>query len=73
MAEEKAIEKKPSKIGKFFKDLKSEFKKIVWPSWDQTKRSSIVVIVSIIIAGVAIFLLDLGFSELFKLIRNLIG
>lgn len=73
MAEEKAIEKKPSKFKKFFKDLKSEFKKIVWPTWENTKRSSIVVIVCIIIAGVAIFLLDSAFGNLFSWLGGLIG
>lgn len=60
MAEETNV-KKQSKITKFFKDYKSEFKKIVWPSKEDTLRMSVVVIVAIVVASVAIFLLDLGF------------
>lgn len=64
MAEETNV-KKQSKITKFFKDYKSEFKKIVWPSKEDTLRMSVVVIVAIVVASVAIFLLDLGFSNAF--------
>ena len=35
--------KKESRIKKFFKDYKSEFKKIVWPTWNDTYRQSGVV------------------------------
>ncbi len=60
--------KKESKVKKFFKDYKSEFKKIVWPDKKDTLKQSGVVIVSIIIVGVAVFLLDTGF---FKAIQAL--
>ena len=64
--------KKQSKITKFFKDYKSEFKKIVWPSKKDTLRMSVVVIVAIVVASVAIFLLDLGFSNAFAALGNLV-
>jgi len=54
--------KKESRVKKFFRDYKSEFKKIAWPSWNDTFRQSAIVIASIVIAGVVIFLLDTGFS-----------
>lgn len=71
MAEETNV-KKQSKITKFFKDYKSEFKKIVWPSKEDTLRMSVVVIVAIVVASVAIFLLDLGFSNAFAALGNLV-
>ncbi|MGI6196025.1 MAG: preprotein translocase subunit SecE [Eubacteriales bacterium] len=71
MAEETNV-KKQSKITKFFKDYKSEFKKIVWPSKKDTLRMSVVVIVAIVVASVAIFLLDLGFSNAFAALGNLV-
>ena len=74
MAEENAKkEKKPSRIKKFFRDYKSEFKKIVWPTRSETLKLSAVVLVAIVIAGVAIFLLDTGFSTLFSALGNLVG
>ena len=71
MAEETKV-KKQSKIVKFFKDYKSEFKKIVWPSKADTLKMSAIVIVALVIAGLAIFLLDTGFSTAFSALGNLI-
>lgn len=68
MAEET---RKQSKVGKFFRDYKSEFKKIVWPTWNDTLRQSGVVIAAIIICSVAVLVLDTGFSKLFEFLREL--
>jgi preprotein translocase subunit SecE len=64
--------KKESKIKKFFKDYKSEFKKIVWPEKKDTLRQSGVVVAAIVVAGLAIFVLDTGFSKLFQRLSTLI-
>ncbi len=72
MAEETKV-KKQSKISKFFKDYKSEFKKIVWPSKNDTLKMSVVVIVAIVVASVAILLLDTGASAVFTALGNLVG
>ena len=71
MAEETKVQKQ-SKVSKFFKDYKSEFKKIVWPSKEDTLRMSAVVVAAIVVASVAIFILDLGFSNAFAALGNLI-
>ena len=70
MAEEKV--KKQSKITKFFKDYKSEFKKIVWPSKDDTTKMGVVVLVAIVIASIAIFLLDTGFGSAISFIGDVL-
>ena len=54
--------KKESKIKKFFKDYKSEFKKIVWPEKHDTLKQSGIVVVAIVVVGIAVLLLDTGFS-----------
>lgn len=64
--------KKESKIGKFFKDYKSEFKKIVWPEKNDTLRQSGVVVAAIVVVGAAVFLLDTGFSKLFQWLSTLV-
>ena len=48
------------KIGKFLRVYKSEWKKIVWLPWDQTKKSTLVVLVVLIVCATVICLLDLG-------------
>ena len=64
--------KKESKIKKFFKDYKSEFKKIVWPEKKDTLRQSGVVVSAIVLAGAAIFVLDTAFSKLFQWLSTLV-
>ena len=64
--------KKESKVKKFFKDYKSEFKKIVWPEKKDTLRQSGVVVSAIVVAGIAIFVLDTGFSKLFQWLSTLV-
>ena len=51
------------KVGKFFRVYKSEIKKVVWLPWDQTKKSTLVVLVILIICAAAICLVDLGLSK----------
>lgn len=60
------------RLSKFFREYKSEFKKIVWYGKQQTFNSSVLVIVSLVISGVAIGALDLVFSKLLNLLGSLI-
>ena len=58
--------KKPSifsRIKKFVKDYKSEFKKLVWPTPKQLLKNSAVVLVSVIVVGACLALVDFGLSE----------
>ena len=57
------------KVKKFFRVYNSERKKIVWLPWDQTKKSTWVVLVVLVAAAAAICLLDFG---LFKGVTKLI-
>lgn len=58
-------------IGKRFRDIKSEMKKIVWPTKSQIVNNTIVVIVVALIAAAFIAGLDTVFGLMLKLIyRN---
>ena len=46
-------------------------KKIVWFSWKDTRKSSIVVIVAVIIIALVIGVLDFAFNNGIKLLYNL--
>ncbi len=55
--------KKPKKsIVKYFKDARSEFKKVVWPSRKQVFNNTVVVIVSLVVSGIAIWGVDTIFN-----------
>ncbi len=67
MAKKKEPEKKPNifkrmgkGIAKFFRDIKSEIKKIVWPTVKTTFKNVGVVLLSMLIVGVLITALDYG-------------
>ena len=55
------------KVSRFFKDLRSEFKKIVWPSKKQTLQHTGVVMLFMGIAAIGIWSLDWVFINIFSL------
>ncbi|MBP3592167.1 MAG: preprotein translocase subunit SecE [Clostridia bacterium] len=73
-------EKKPNffvrfgrKIKKLCRDVVSEMKKVVWLSKSETKKSSILVIVTVIAIAAAIGVVDTVFSTIINFIAGLIG
>lgn len=57
--------KKPdlkTRVGRYFKDVKSELKKVVWPTIPQTVNNTIIVITAILIVAVFLFILDFIFA-----------
>ena len=63
---ENTVEKK-EKSG-FFKNLKLEFQKIIWPDRTSVAKQTVLIIIVTIILGVIIKLLDTGIQALIKLI-----
>ena len=69
MADEKknSKAKKPSvfaRAGKWFRELKAEMRKIVWPTRQQTINNMLVVVAAVLIVGVFVWVLDLIFGGL---------
>ena len=63
MAEANAKSKKSgNKITKFFKETKSELKKVVWPSKQQITKNTVIVIAAVIAIGAVIWILDFLFQ-----------
>ena len=56
------------KIKKYFRELKSETKKIVWPSRKQTVQNTLVVLVMMALVGAFIWVLDFVFTKLISLV-----
>ncbi len=59
------------RVKKFWRDYKSEFKKIVWPSKEETTRNTVVVVATIVVFGVVIAILDFIFSKGLTLLSHL--
>ena len=57
----KADKKKPgvfARIGKWFKDMRSELKKVQWPTRKQTVNNTVIVLVCTLIVGICIWVFD---------------
>ncbi len=67
-SEKKSEKKQPGKIGKWFKDLKVEFKKVVWPTKKTVINNTSVVVGVIILSAALVGALDEGFLALFRAI-----
>ena len=60
--------KKPNKVVNFFREIKAEVKKIVWPSPSKLAKDTTIVIVFVALIGLAMGLFGWGVSELRDLI-----
>lgn len=73
---DKKSEKKPgffARIGKWFRDMKSELKKVQWPTWKQTWNNTLTVIVCVILIGIFIWVFDLLAREVVRALLALAG
>ncbi len=62
---------KESKVVSFFKGVKAEFKKIIWPDRDTLLKQLVAVLVVTVIVGALIALIDFGFQNLIDLLTSL--
>ena len=63
----KASNKKPGlgkRISNYFAAVRTEMKRVVWPSKDELRNYSVAVIVSLVVFGIALWLVDTGIVAL---------
>ena len=70
---ENLFQRKWAGLTKWFRGMKSELKKVVWPTWSQVLNNTLVVIVVSVIFAVVIGLIDYLAYEGIKALLNLIG
>ena len=63
-----AVKNFGARVSKFFRDTKSELKKVVWPAKADVKTNTIVVLITVAIAAVVMILLDAIFGGILGLI-----
>ncbi len=68
---DKKDEKKSGGIGKWFADLKREFKMVTWPTRQTVMINSGIVLGTIVISSLFVGLLDTGLLELMKFLLGL--
>ncbi len=54
------------KIIKYFKEVKGEAKKVIWPTWAQTVNNTAIVIAVIVIVAVFLGIVDVIFGGLVR-------
>jgi len=61
------------RLGNFLKEVRSELKKVTWPSRSEVYSTTIVVIAATIFFGFYLFIMDVIFSWLITKIQALFG
>ena len=58
MAEANKKESFGKRIGRWFREMKSELKKVVWPSKSQMINNTLVVLACVVVVGIFIWVFD---------------
>lgn len=72
-------EKKPNifkrmgtRIAKFWRDFRSEMKKVVWMSGTELRKNTILVITGVVVISVVIGAIDFGLSQAIRALGSLV-
>lgn len=72
MADANAAKRKKKGLKAFFSEIKSEMKKVTWPTKSQLINNTLVILVFIAVATVILAVLDVAFSKLVGFVTSLI-
>ena len=62
-----------ARVGKWLKDMRSELKKVQWPTRKQTVNNTVIVIICCIIVGICIWLFDALAGAVITALLDLFG
>jgi preprotein translocase subunit SecE len=48
----------------YLREVRAELRKVTWPTWDDLRKSTIVIIIFVIVLGIIIGILDFIFAKL---------
>ena len=68
---DKAGKKKTKKARRFWKDFRGEIKKIVWPDFKTVMKNTGIVLVTVIVIGAMVWILDFALSGSVRGLKNL--
>ncbi len=66
-----AVENAAKKGGSWFKGLKAEYKKVIWPNKEEVRKQTIAVVLISFVVGLVIAVLDMGLQYGIDFIINL--
>ncbi len=56
------------RVGRFFqflRDVRNELRKVTWPTFDELKKATTVIVIFVTILGIAIGIMDVLFQKIF--------
>ena len=62
-----------SSPGEFIRQVRSEASKVVWPTWNETVRTAIMVLIMTMLLAIFFFVVDSSFSAIVHFLLGLIG
>lgn len=62
-----------NRISRWFREMKSELKKVAWPTRSQTINNTLIVIACVLVVGVFIWIFDWLAAAVVKALINLLG
>jgi preprotein translocase subunit SecE len=68
MAEQKEKVKIGQRVGKFFKEIRMEMKKVIWPTRQQLVNNTLIVFAACLLVGAVVWIADAGLGVLFTLV-----
>jgi preprotein translocase SecE subunit len=60
----------PKRVQKYFHDVRAELKLVNWPSWDDVKSTTLVVVVTVAFFAVYFLITDTIFSRMWSYFRH---
>lgn len=73
-AKEKAAKKsKGNRFTRWLREMRSELKKVQWPSWKQVLKNTGIVIVCVLVIGVFIWVFDALAHKIIEALINLVS
>ena len=72
MAEAKKKENVFARIARWFREMRSELKKVVWPTRSQVVKNTLIVIACTIVVGIIIWVFDIGADLIYNGIISVI-
>jgi len=52
---------------RFIKDVRTELKKVIWPTWEQLTNNTISVLMYCLVVGAIIWIVDFGLTKVVEL------
>ena len=70
---EEAMQVAKTSPGEFIRQVRSEASKVVWPTWNETVRTGIMVLIMTALLALFFFAVDSFFSAIVRFLLGLIG